>query len=537
MHEMILDPLQMFDEEYRDGHRAYTERFFEELVCRAGIDIDSNRDTIRQIGENKALLAQLRASLKWRKFWRVVCCITIFLIPLVFLSINPKIKELQNKIREEERREKELLEQAKTQMRPLNQRLTDRDALDMIEAVIPQFSFQPRLSREQEADMAQNFDFEDSDGDEQSTIDILAGSYQGNPFFFGKKLICTEEWETYRGKLNIQWTETEKNARGEEITVTRTQVLEETVEAPKYCYHTQTVLHYCSQGGPDLSFGRKAGHWEGKNDRQIERAVRHSELERKRLADKAVKQNSGFTSMANSLFESLFNALNRDNEHQFRLLFTPLAQNNMTALLRSGVGYGDDFSFEKRKRTNHIISEHSQNREICLRAESYRSHSYDEIRENFLKKNEAFFKAVYFDFAPLLAIPLYQERPIGFRQTMPASRQQYSTREYEVLANALDPAEVVHPSTDSLAILKPRFIASRDGVDEICIDAYSYRIVSRTEYVPARGKDGRMHDVPVEWDEYTPLHERTYFYVTARKPGTDKAVMACRDGLYIYQEK
>lgn len=43
--------------------------------------------------------------------------------------------------------------------------------------------------------------------------------------------------------------------------------------------------------------------------------------------------SKSITLLANDEFEVLFRALNRNNEVQFRLLFTPLAQQNMIDLL------------------------------------------------------------------------------------------------------------------------------------------------------------------------------------------------------------
>ena len=130
--------------------------------------------------------------------------------------------------------------------------------------------------------------------------------------------------------------------------------------------------------------------------------------------------------MSNTDFEVLFDALDRTNEVQFRTLFTHLAQTNMVALILSKLGYGDDFNFIKQKRMNKIISTHSQGRPINISARSYPSYSFDIIKDNFITKNTDFFKAVYFDFAPLWAIPIYQERPMHSLQPIPEYSQKYS---------------------------------------------------------------------------------------------------------------
>lgn len=340
--------------------------------------------------------------------------------------------------------------------------------------------------------------------------------------------------ETYHGYKTIHWTERYRDSNGKWRTRTRSQTLHATVTKPKPFYNTQVILNYCAQGGPDLSFSRDASHLEQKSEREIERFVKRGEKKLKKKTDKAISQNSDFMSMSNSDFEVLFDALDRTDEVQFRTLFTPLAQTNMVDLILSRLGYGDDFHFVKTKRTNRIISNHSQGRAINLLPGVYTSYSYDIIKENFIGKNMEFFKAVYFDFAPLLAIPLYQERPVHSLKPIPDYAQLYSFKECEVLANAVDRTYMVHPDTKTQAILKSSFVSSKDRIDEMCITAYSYDIEKRVDVVSVRGGDGNYHNVPVEWDEYLPLEACNNFYISTNEVAGNKTVMARRNGLCIF---
>jgi hypothetical protein len=203
-------------------------------------------------------------------------------------------------------------------------------------------------------------------------------------------------------------------------------------------------------------------------------------------------------------------------------------------LLLSQTGYGDDFTFVKRRRTNKIISEHSQGRELVLLANNYVSHSFDKIKANFIEKNAEFFKSVYFDFAPLLAIPIYQERPVHSLKPVPDSSQIYSGKECEALANAMEASYAVHPDTKTQAILKSEFIDSKNAEDETCITAFSYDIEQRVDYVSVYGDDGHWHDVPVEWDDYLPLKTQNHFFVAASNSVKNKNVIANRNGLSIF---
>ena len=535
MDSVIYDPLEEFDGKYKALHQEKTNQFFETLVQRSGIDIEKNRETVRLYDTHIETVAKLRKKRNWRRFWRVLMCITVILIPLVIWKMTPKIRSLKSQIEESDQQAEKLLAEAGAQMAPLNRLFTDRDALDIIESTIPLITFHPCFSAEQEADMKINYDFAANREQEQSTLDVLAGHYNENPFLFENKVIHTMGMETYHGYKTIHWTETYRDSNGKLRTRTRSETLHATVTKPKPFYSTQVELNYCSQGGPDLEFSRDATHLHQKNERELERYVRRGERKLNRKAEKALRQNDDFVSMSNSVFEVLFDALNRTDEVQFRTLFTPLAQTNMVSLICSQSGYGDDFHFVKMKRTNRILTNHSQGRAINLLPNRYMSYSYDIAKENFIGQNMEFFKAVYFDFAPVLAIPAYQERPVHSLKPIPDRSQMYSLKECEVLANAVDPQYVMHPNTKTKAILKSTFVESKDSVDTTRITAYSYDIEKRVDVITMRGGDGHLHSVPVEWDEYLPLEAENYFCISAKELAANKTVMARRNGLCIYR--
>lgn len=535
MVSVIFKPLEEYENKLRAGHSDITDSFFEKLVTQSGVNIAENRETVKLYNEYIENSAKLKKKLSWLKFLRVVMCITLVLIPIVIWKTTPKIKGLRTELENIDQRADELLSKAYSQMLPLNSLFTDRDALNLIESAIPLLSFDDCFSAKQEEDMKINYDFCDFDNDEQSTLDVLAGQYNDNPFLFENKLIHTMGTEVYHGYKTISWTETYRDSNGNLRTRTRTQTLHATLTKPKPFYRTQVVLSYCSQGGPDLNFSRSPAHHERKNEREIERLIKRGEKKLQKMDDKAVAQNRDFTSMSNSDFEVLFNTLDRTNEVQFRTLFTPLAQTNIVSLLLSKTGYGDDFHFIKSKRTNKIVSEHSQGRLINLLPEHYTSYSYDIIKENFITKNKEFFRAVYFDFAPLLAIPIFQERPVHSLQPIPQYSQLYSLKECEALANTVDASYVVHPSSKTQAILKSEFVGSHNNIDETCITAHSYDIEQRLDFVPMLGGDGNYHNVPVYWDEYLPLTARNNFYVSSNETAKNKSVIAKRNGLSIFK--
>ena len=534
MDSMIYNPLEEFDKVFKNLHSDNTAKYFEELVRQSNVNIEENRKTVKEYDELKRNISKSKRRLNLWRFLRVLMIITLILIPLVIIKITPAIRSLRSKIEQTDKKIEELLGLAQRQMAPLNNLFTDRDALNIIEETIPMLDFAPCLSVDQEANMIVNYDFKDHNNAEQSTFDVLAGHYNENPFLFESKLTHRMGTEIYHGYKTIHWTETYRDSDGEIRTRTESETLHATVVKPKPYYSTQTILNYCTLGGPELSFTRNATHLDKKSDKKIDRYVKRGEKRLKKMTDKAIKQNKSFTSMSNSNFEVLFDALDRTNEVQFRTLFTPLAQTNMIGLLRSKSGYGDDFDFIKQSKTNRIISKHSQGRKINLLASAYFSYSFDIIKESFISKNTDYFKAVYFDFAPLWAIPMYQERPVHSLQPIPEHSQKYSHKEYEALSNKMDPEQAVHPLTKTKAILKSSFIKSKGDVDEICISAYSYDIIPRIEFVPVHGGDGNWHDVLVEWDDYIPLETTKHFFVATSDLAQKHNIIAERNNLCIF---
>lgn len=531
---MIYNPLKEFDGKFKNLHLDNTKKYLEDLVQRSEVNIEENRRTVKEYNELKENLSKIKRKFNFWRFFRVLMIITLVLIPLVIIKITPKIKTMRAEIEQADKKIDELFALAQRQMAPLNSLFTDRDALKIIETTIPMISFAPCFSAEQEADMIVNYDFNDHNNDEQSTVDVLAGHYNGNPFLFENKLLHKMGTEIYNGYKTIHWTETYQGSDGKSHTRTKTETLHATVVKPKPFYSTQLLLNYCAQGAPELSFTRDATHLERKGEKEIDRYVKKGEKKLKKMTDKAIKKNEDFMSMSNSDFEVLFDALDRTNEVQFRTLFTPLAQTNMVDLIRSQSGYGDDFNFIKQNRTNRIVSQHSQGRAITLLPSAYSSYSFDIIRESFISKNTDYFKAVYFDLAPILAIPTYQEKPVHSLHPIPEYPQKYSYKECEALSNKISTEYVVHPRTKTPAILKSSFVNSKNNIDEICVFAYSYDIIPRVDFIPVHGGDGRWHNVPVPWDDYVPLENTNNFFVAASDLAQNKNIIAQRNDICIF---
>ncbi|MBP3313804.1 MAG: hypothetical protein J6K84_04010 [Oscillospiraceae bacterium] len=514
MDQRIYKPLEEFKKKYRPLHQKKTEQFFKDATTRSKVDIAANRKTVKAYHEAVAHWKKVRKTLFWWKFLRVILYILILGIPFVLWKINPKIKTLKAQVEAAEDRSENLEVKAREQVAPLLACFTEKDCLRLAEDTISLLKFFPTFTAQQELDMLQNYDFAPCMNWELSSLDTLSGRYNGNPFLFERRHIHTMGTETYHGYKTISWTEHYVDSEGRARTRRRTQTLHASVVKPKPYYSIGTALHYGAQGGDALSFSRDATNLDRKSERELKRYLKKGEKKLEKMNRKALETGDDFMALSNTEFGVLFDALDRDHEVQYRTLFTPLAQINMENLILSKEGYGDDFHFLKKRRMNTIVTQHSVGRELLLHPKEFDSFAYDEISKLFHQKHAEFFKSVYFDFAPLWAIPIYQERPTHSLNVPKGARQEWALKEYETLANVAGSYQFHHPNSKTPAMLKTAFVEHSSAGDHVTVTAYSYDTAPRVDIVPVFGGDGCMHNVSVPWEEYLPLEYRTNCLVT-----------------------
>jgi hypothetical protein len=262
-------------------------------------------------------------------------------------------------------------------------------------------------------------------------------------------------------------------------------------------YSTTTELHYGHDLAPDLYFSRTATRINEKSDEHIERKVKRGERKIEKLEQKSMQKDGNFAGMTNVEFDVLFGALNRTDELQFRQMYTSVGQEQTLKLILADEAYGDDFDFVKNGKLNTVSTQHTQFRALSLGAEEYCSYDISLAEQAFIGKNEAFFKAVYFDFAPLLCVPSYQEPLVRSEALRCGGLSLYN---YEELAykfrSRLAPDGAV---TESI------FKVEKGVGNGVQMRASAYRTEPRCTYVRTLGGDGHFHNVPVHWEEYIPI--------------------------------
>ena len=528
MQKDIYDPLTEYVNVYRHKFKEVAEKTFAELAAEAQVDVEKNRETCRRIYSEEDSLSKVEAGIRWQKVWRVLLwlCVAVGFIVgftmyeeldyadliiigfvifgalgLLFTEVNSKIKSMKSVRDELAAVVDKLKKEAWQQMAPLNN-LYDWDVLTrMMTKTVPRLEFDPYFTTQRLADLKATYGWSDSFNAGRSVVYSHSGLINGNPFVICRTRKMEMGTKVYYGEKTIHWTTEETDSNGKTRTVHHSETLVASVTAPYPEYIERTRLIYGNTAAPDLIFYRKQSGLADSEGSLKFKMKRHSL--RKKSRDLS---NADFAMMTNEEFEVAFDTSNRNNNQQYALLFTPLAQESMMNLLKDKkVGFGDDFDFGKQRMINIIFSKHMQSLNLDMNPQQYKGFDYDKAEADFYDINARYFRAIYFCFAPLLCVPMYQQiRPQ--EDIYGRNMQQHSSFwEHEALANFWGQGRFKHPSCVTNCILKTEQVQTIGDNSTIKVNAYGYRTEQHLEYVSKWGGDGHLHHVPVYWDEYLPV--------------------------------
>lgn len=503
----LLEPSKLYRLQLKDQHHERVEKFFDDLVKKSGIDVSANQATCKKLyakQEEKAKLEKKLLNLGWLAFLFGILCLVIVGIFLLIFVYKPKRKNIQELLAKVNKEIEQLTSEAWTQMAPLNALFNQDMPAKLFQQSVPLIQMDRNFDRTKYEMLVSKYGMWGSSMENRSVLNLQTGSILGNPFVFFKDKVMRMMPHTYVGTRVITYTRRIYTKEGS-YTVTETQTLRATVTKPKPEYSQETYLVYGNEAAPHLTFSRGPSEMNGMDEKQREKYVRKHENDLRKLAEKQMGKGGTYTPLGNPEFELSFGGLNRNNEVEYRLLFTPLAQKAMIDLLFSKEGFGDDFYFKKDKCINIVESAHMSGRSIFMEIADFRGFDYDKVREYFIDFNDYYFKAIYFDFAPLLSIPLYQQykpKEYIYKNTV---KSQITPFEHELLTNALNPKHFADNSSITDIIYHTLYQGESGGADQVHVFAESFRGENHVEIVPVMGGDGRFHDVPVPWVEYIPV--------------------------------
>ena len=547
MIEDVYEPLAKYRDEFKDAFSRLTAEKFAELTERSGVDVEANRRLVAEIAALAASAASQRvrrALIGWTIALAFVGAIVagclagavrdtpaavapraaialaalalgVGMIPL-YRRASARLEELESAL---EAKKTEAWEQ----MAPLNRLYSWDIPCKLVEATVPRLGFDPYFTAERLASLHERFGWDDAFNEGKSIVFAQSGVINGNPFVFGQYLDMEWGQKTYTGSLEISWMDWETDANGRRRIVRRHQTLHGQLTRPVPVYAEHKLLVYGNDAAPDLSFSRQPSGLHGEASGFFERLKKRGRLRELEKYSRDLTDDSDFTLMANREFETWFHAKDRDDEVGFRVLFTPVAQSQLLALMQDEkVGYGDDFEFVKRRKINLLRSRHLNVATIDTDPSRFAHWDYDAARKNFTEFNERYFKDVYFALAPVLAIPPYQQVRTHeeiWRSVLGSGPASFW--EHESIANYHGEKRFRHPRCVTRSILKTEVRDRADGESAVAVTAHGFEGVDRVDYDNVLGGDGRMHAVPVEWTEYLPVSRTSEMRLTERPAPTE----------------
>lgn len=548
----IQSPLSYYLHVGEALHKQNTEQRLKDLTSGVPIDREANAKTVGEYNryrENADLLSkQIRAKKKarnWAIFGIIFTALTlsilfgvldmmaaiksmliafsilaaIVLICVTCKNVKAKINALNGQLAEQQRLSDTAYQQALTQMQAFNNAFPEDVSLRLVEKTMPILAFDSYFTAER-LQQLQAYGLSGEIPTNESVVETLSGELYGKPFLYDRRIEHRMEEKTYHGSLTIHWTTESRDSKGNVITRHHSETLHAYLDKPYPNYYDATWLYYGTGTLPNLHFFRSPKFSDDKNKRELSRTLRKGERKLRRLEEKELRNGGDFIQVENTEFEILFGAENRSDELDFREMYTMQAQKNTVDLLLSDATYGDDFYYAKQGTLHKLQSAHRQGQPLYPSGSSFHSHDVVLAEQAFTQLNARFYKDVFFDFAPILAAPIFQSVEES-RSITVGDKTQYN---YEQYANAV--SEQLRPEhCDTDCIFKVNNVEQEGDATLLHVTAYGYYGEPRVTYVSKHGGDGHWHDVPVDWVEYIPENKTSMVKIITTADGVDATVL------------
>ncbi|EOA07497.1 Hypothetical protein, predicted transmembrane protein [Mycoplasma yeatsii 13926] len=530
--DIILDPVQEF-ESYLHKNEQIIEKYFQEFTEQSEINIEKNRSQVKKINEAKHKLDRANTVLKRVKIWSIINIIVIVLSTLLFaffiwaltssqdmknnekptaiictvisgivatgflltqvLWTRKKRKEIDSIVDKADKTFKKELKKGYDQTSDLIILIDYGTKEKIFSETMPLIKFKRFLTQQGLDNFKKKYKPIDYYYDKELSCTALkSGSVYNNPFILSSSSKFAIESKEYVGTLTISWQETQGDK-----TVTKTQTLVASVVKPIPVRYDSSYLTFGIELAPNLNFTRTGAGLNQCSQKQKEKYAKKIEKSLYKYAEK----NLNFSPLTNTKFEAYFGAFDRNDDREFRLLFTPLAQENLVRLIEDNkASFGDNFDMIKQNKSLSITSNELIEFEINDTYPMIESYSYDEIKEYFFETNKWYFINMYSIFAPYFAMPTLNNIDVDSQDKKESSKVVLSKPEIEAQLSMLDNSLFRHKDTKTDSLL---YVKSFDPDTQIAhVESKGYDIVERVDFVPVWGRDGNLHNVPVPWEEY-----------------------------------
>ncbi len=547
--ELISSPYKEYFSRFKGQVEEESNKYFDELVTKSGINkekdatLKSEHDKLEEDLKNKTktnnkaknkktlfvvlsvlaiivavifIILEIANFATFAVYLNVIFIILIVLmiggaicsLVYIFKKLNKAVKDATSKQNEAEQKLKDKEAEMRANMLCLNSLFDYNMQNEVITRAIPILGLDKIFDISRYSYLCDKYKFDQDYEENKSILATQSGEIEGNPFLLYKELEMEMREHTYEGSIVV--TVRKRDSKGNSYTTSETLHAYLKKERPEYFNTTRLV--YANEAGSNLSFSRGPQLSSHLEDKELDKYVKSKKKELDKLAKEQGGFADGFTPLGNDRFDTLFYAVNRTNEVEFRLLFTPLAQANLVDLINSKEPFGDDFTFIKHGCLNYIVTNHSQNFNYSINPSYFETLDIESSRQKFMYYVGEYFKNIYFDLAPVISIPLMQEhKDINYIYNKDGGyNSNFNRFEQEVVCNSFDYENLLNPETYKdlkLGIIKTSLIKKEEDEDIVNAKCYSYKGVERVTLVPRTASDGSVHNVPVHWIEYFPLEK------------------------------
>lgn len=434
----------------------------------------------------------------------------IFLIIYISKKLNVLIKNEQSLFDKITEDKNNLEKRMNINMSSLNNLFDYNMPNEIISRAIPIIKLDKNFDITKYSYLMDKYNFDTQFKKDESILACQSGEIEGNPFLIYRKLNTYMGSKKYTGSIVVTVRYYDKEGHSH----TRSETLTASLTKPYPYYFEDTTLVYANEAAPNLSFSRRITLSKHLEKKELDKFVKNKKKEFDKLATKELNKASGYTPLGNDTFEALFNCTDRDNEVEYRLLFTALAQNNLVELINSKEPYGDDFSYSKIKMLNFIQTSHSQTFNYSASPTYFRDLDVETVKTKFLFYVNEYFKNIYFDLAPIISIPeLQQHKPFEYIYKKDR-KERFNRFEIENICNSMDYSNLLNKeSYFDKGILKTEFESSDENSDTYLVKAYSYKGTEMVDYIPVRASDGSIHNVPVKWIDFKEITQSNHVKV------------------------
>lgn len=538
-----MDIVSVFKVNYLKRFRVYLEDVLAKAVRRSGIDRRANSVCVRRVKRVSMLQRRLesrrqlcfsllflmgggglffgfylRAHGQLEEGMKFLILYIVAVVLIMVCLVMPSLQLFNRRLTALGEIVDRLKEEAREAIAPFYRCLGGDVVLRLIERVLPGVAFDNFLSQDR-VEMCERIGgcAFTSFVKDKSMVASYCGCFFGYPFicYNAKRFYWGEK--VYTGTKLITWTTRERDGNGRMRTVFHSQTLVASVRKPYPCFEEEKRFLFAHPEAPNLSFSRTPSSIAGETGifANLKRRLRRRKLKK---FEANLTDESNYTMVNNEEFEVLFNASNRDHEVEFRVLFTPLAQQQMVYLLNDRmVGYGDNFSYTKLGCLTVLDAEHLQRMNFRTDLHFTEEYDFDRVLNLYRREWAEFFRMIYFTFAPLYAIPAYQA-PVPEEEIPEALR--VSRWEFEAMAHRMDCMYVLNPESQTENLFFAEEVAVQEGCAIAQMTALGFRGEERLDVQYVYGRDGNLHRVNVWWEEFSAV-QRSFCLSARRIEGTE----------------